>query len=326
MNYQPVLAGNQPNPSAGIQEHFDADKVREGNVQQYVIFPLWSSGSKDPYNTDDDVTFEVKEPEFEVHVSPSSSAKTKKNNDKTKREAKGKSPIDTPVLAVRQISTNNTNTLSAAGPSNTVVSPTLRKSSYVDPSQCPDDPNMPSLEDITYSDDEEDTSILVCLPAFFLKKNPRGYTKLLKIPVRLKLSRRASSIQDAKGLGTSGFTKRNKARHVAQGHTQEEGIYYEEIFAPVARIEAIRLFLAYAFFIGFMVYQMDVKNAFLYGTIEEEVYVCQPPGFKDPNYIDKVYKVIKALYGLHQPPRAWSMLMTSSLAIPIKTCVKLLRS
>ncbi|GJV85256.1 putative ribonuclease H-like domain-containing protein [Tanacetum coccineum] len=77
------------------------------------------------------------------------------------------------------------------------------------------------------------------------------------------------------------------------------------VFAPVARIEAIRLFLAYASFMGFLVYQMDVKSAFLYGTIEEEVYVTQPPGFKDPDHPDKVYKVVKALYGLHQAPRAW---------------------
>nr|GEV58498.1 hypothetical protein [Tanacetum cinerariifolium] len=190
----------------------------------------------------------------------------------------------------------------------------------------------------------------------------------------------------------------NKARLVAQGHTQEEGIDYEEVFAPVARIEAVRLFLAYASFMGFMVYQMDVKGAFLYGTIEEkvgqidqtlfikkqkgdillmqiyvddiifgatnkdlcksfkklmkdkfqissmgeltfflglqailayasfkdfvvyqmdvksvflygkieeEVYVCQHPGFKDPDFLEKVYKVEKALYGLHQAPRAW---------------------
>nr|GFB69095.1 putative ribonuclease H-like domain-containing protein [Tanacetum cinerariifolium] len=88
------------------------------------------------------------------------------------------------------------------------------------------------------------------------------------------------------------------------GHTQEEGIDYEEVFAPVARIEAIRLFLAYASFMGFLVYQMDVKSAFLYGTIEEEVYVCQPPGLEDPENPDKVYKVVKALYGLHQAPRA----------------------
>ncbi|GJS88669.1 putative ribonuclease H-like domain-containing protein [Tanacetum coccineum] len=108
-----------------------------------------------------------------------------------------------------------------------------------------------------------------------------------------------------------GIVIRNKARFVAQGHRQEEGIDYDKVFAPVARIEAIRLFLAYAFFfflhsfMGFMVYQMDVKSAFLYGTIEEEVYVTQPPGFKDPDHPDKVYKVVKALYGLHQAPRAW---------------------
>ncbi|GJX73680.1 putative ribonuclease H-like domain-containing protein [Tanacetum coccineum] len=102
-----------------------------------------------------------------------------------------------------------------------------------------------------------------------------------------------------------GIVVRNKARLVAQGYTQEEGIDYDEVFAPVARIEAIRLFLAYASFMGFIVYQMDVKSAFLYGTIKEEVYVCQPPGFEDPQFPDKVYKVEKALYGLHQAPRAW---------------------
>ncbi|GJU11478.1 putative ribonuclease H-like domain-containing protein [Tanacetum coccineum] len=102
-----------------------------------------------------------------------------------------------------------------------------------------------------------------------------------------------------------GIVVKNKARLVAQGHTQEEGIDYDEVFAPVARIEAIRLFLAYASFKDFVVYQMDVKNAFLYGKIEEEVYVCQPPGFEDPHFPNKVYKVEKALYGLHQAPRAW---------------------
>ncbi|GJS72880.1 putative ribonuclease H-like domain-containing protein [Tanacetum coccineum] len=102
-----------------------------------------------------------------------------------------------------------------------------------------------------------------------------------------------------------GIVIKNKARLVAQGYTQEEGIDYDEVFAPVTRIEAIRLFLAYASFEDFLVYQMDVKSAFLYGKIEEEVYVCQPPGFEDPDFPDRVYKVEKALYGLHQAPRAW---------------------
>nr|GFA78211.1 hypothetical protein [Tanacetum cinerariifolium] len=94
-------------------------------------------------------------------------------------------------------------------------------------------------------------------------------------------------------------------RKRAIGHTQEEGIDYEEVFAPIARIKAIRLFLAYASFMRFPVYQIDVKSIFLYGTIEEEVYICQPPGFEDPQHPDKVYKVVKALYGLHQAPKDW---------------------
>ncbi|GKB61393.1 putative ribonuclease H-like domain-containing protein [Tanacetum coccineum] len=98
---------------------------------------------------------------------------------------------------------------------------------------------------------------------------------------------------------------RNRARLVAQGYTQEEGIDYDEVFSLVAKIEAIRLFLAYASYKDFMVYQMDVKSVFLYGKIENEVYVCQPLGFEDPDFPDRVYKVEKALYGLHQAPRTW---------------------
>nr|GEW01417.1 hypothetical protein [Tanacetum cinerariifolium] len=95
-----------------------------------------------------------------------------------------------------------------------------------------------------------------------------------------------------------GIVIRNKAKLVAQGHTQEEGIDYEEVFAPVARIKAIRLFLAYASFMGFIVYQMDVNSVFLYETIAKEVYVMQPPGFQDPKFPARVYKVEKAMYAL----------------------------
>nr|GEZ34100.1 copia protein [Tanacetum cinerariifolium] len=98
---------------------------------------------------------------------------------------------------------------------------------------------------------------------------------------------------------------RNKTRLVAQGYIQEEGIDYDEVFSPGARIKAIRLFLAYASFMGFTFYQMDAKSAFLYGTIDEEVYVMQPPGFQDLEFPVKVYKVKKAMYGLHQAPRSW---------------------
>nr|GEY45359.1 hypothetical protein [Tanacetum cinerariifolium] len=259
-NYQPVIAGNQPNSSAGIPKNLTTGTLgKEAKfVQQYVLLPLWSSGSKDTQNTDA-AAFEVKELESVVHVSPSSCDQTKKHENKTKREAKGNSRVElstgvrdlhdefeefsdnstngvnaasTPVTVVGPTSTNSTNPFSAVGPSNNVVSSNFElggKSSFMDPSQYPDDPDMPALEDITYSDDEED----------------------------------------------------------------EEGIDYEEFFSLVARIEAIHLFLAYASSMGFMVYQMDFKSAFLYGTIKKEVYVCQPLGFEDLDYPDKVYKVGK---------------------------------
>ncbi|GJV08517.1 retrovirus-related pol polyprotein from transposon TNT 1-94 [Tanacetum coccineum] len=98
---------------------------------------------------------------------------------------------------------------------------------------------------------------------------------------------------------------RNKARLVAKGYAQEEGIDFDESFAPVARLEAVRIFVAYAAHKSFPIYQMDVKTAFLNGPLKEEVYVAQPDGFVDPDHPDKVYRLRKALYGLKQAPRAW---------------------
>ncbi|GKA83309.1 retrovirus-related pol polyprotein from transposon TNT 1-94 [Tanacetum coccineum] len=98
---------------------------------------------------------------------------------------------------------------------------------------------------------------------------------------------------------------RNKARLVAKGYAQEEGIDFEESFALVARLEAVRIFVAYVAHKSFPIYQMDVKTAFLNGLLKEEVYVAQPDGFVDPDHPDKVYRLRKALYGLKQAPRAW---------------------
>nr|GEV63666.1 copia protein [Tanacetum cinerariifolium] len=256
--------------------------------------------------------FEGRKPESEVHVSPSSSTQIKKHDDKTKREAKGKSPVELStgyrnlsvkfkdfsdnninevnavvslVPVIGQISTNSTNTFSAASPSNTAVNPTHGKSSYVNTSQYLIDLNMPELEGIIYSDNEENVG------AEDDFNNLETTITVIPIPTTRVHKDHPDGID-------------YEARLVAQGHTQEEGIDYEEVFALVARIEAIRLFLAYASVMGFMVYQMDIKSAFMYETIKEDVYVCQPLGFEDPDYPDKVYKVVKALYGLHQPPRA----------------------
>ncbi|KAI3805595.1 hypothetical protein L1987_28117 [Smallanthus sonchifolius] len=110
-----------------------------------------------------------------------------------------------------------------------------------------------------------------------------------------------------------GVVVRNKARLVVQGFNLQEGIDYTEVYAPVARLEAIRLFLAFASYKGFKVFQLDVKSAFLYGKVKEEVYVCQPPGFEDPINSSKVFKFDKALYGLHQAPRAWYETLSTHL-------------
>nr|GEZ03378.1 putative ribonuclease H-like domain-containing protein [Tanacetum cinerariifolium] len=221
------------------------------------------------------------------------------------------------VTTIGQNSTNNTNTFSAAGPSNSDVNPTLREYSYVDHSQYPNDPTMPALEDITYSDDKEDvgveadfsnleTTITISpiLTTRVHKDHPvtqiigdlstatqiRYMTRMVKDQVDLPNGKKAMGTKWVfrNKKDERGIVFRNKARLAAQGHIKEEGIDYEEVFAAVARIKAIRLFLAYASFMGFMVYQMDVKSAFLYETIEEEVYVYQPPGFEDPDYPDKV--------------------------------------
>nr|GEX01598.1 ribonuclease H-like domain-containing protein [Tanacetum cinerariifolium] len=261
MNYQPVVVGNQPNPSACIQGNFNAGKVVKEIVsaQQYVLLLLWSTGSQTPQNTDADVAFDVKENESEVHVSPSSSDKTKKHDDKAKREAKGKSHVDlstrvkdlrdefeefssnnanrvnavsAPVTAVGPNPTNITNNFNAASPSDNVVSLNFEisgKYSFVDPSQYPDDIDMPALEDIIYSDDEEDV------------EEPKRVHQVLKDPSWIEA-----------------MQEELLKFKMQKGRTQEEGIYYKEVFAPVARIEAIWLFLAYASFMGFM----DLCKAF----------------------------------------------------------------
>nr|GFA11491.1 retrovirus-related Pol polyprotein from transposon TNT 1-94 [Tanacetum cinerariifolium] len=106
-------------------------------------------------------------------------------------------------------------------------------------------------------------------------------------------------------LNELGGILKNKARLVARGYRQEEGIDFEDSFASVARLEAIRIFLVYAAHKNMVVYQMDVKNVFLNGNMREEVYVSQPDGFVDPDNPNYVYKLKKALYGLKQAPRAW---------------------
>nr|GEU78868.1 putative ribonuclease H-like domain-containing protein [Tanacetum cinerariifolium] len=348
MKYQPVTAGNQSNPSTGFQEEFDAEKAREEATQQYMLFPVWSTGSSNPHNKEGDTAFDGKEhdakkPKSAINLSPSSSAISGEKDNMIKKKDKGNKDFNADFKDYSEDSSNNvsaagpivptagqnysnsTNPISVVGPLNTNTSLARGKSSLQDAYQ---PPKMLEREDFAYSDHENvnaeadfnnlETSITVSpIPTTRTHKDHPVAQIIVDLEIGTKWVYRNK--KDERGI-----VVRNKARHVAQGHIQEEGIDYEEVFAPVARIEAFRLFLAYASFMGFMVYQMDVKSAFLYGTIKEEVYVCQPSGFEDPDHPDKVYKVVKALYSLHQAPRAW-LTEGKSASTPIDTEKPLLK-
>ncbi|GJV03355.1 putative ribonuclease H-like domain-containing protein [Tanacetum coccineum] len=229
--------------------------------------------------------------------------------------------------------TNNVNTVSSTV--NVAGTNEVNADGGIISSELPFDPNMLALEDVSIfnfsSDDEDDgemadinnldTTIQVSpIPTTRIHKDHPLDQVIGDFQSATQTRMMSNNLEEhrknpKRAIGSKwvlknkkderGFVIRNKARLVAQGYTQEEGIDYNEVFAPVARIEAIRLFLAYASFKDFVVYQMDVKSAFLYEKIEEEVYVCQPSGIEDPDFPDRVYKVEKALYGLHQAHRAW---------------------
>ncbi|GJX35343.1 putative ribonuclease H-like domain-containing protein [Tanacetum coccineum] len=220
-------------------------------------------------------------------------------------------------------STNNVNAVSSTvNTVGTEVNVVDSKTSI----ELPNDLNMPELEDIVYSDDDENVGAEAdmnnldafracsvqqrtnhkdfqnCLFSCFLsQEETKKVIQALKDPSWIEAMQDELLQFKLQKVWTLVDLPNGKR---AIGYTQEEGIDYNEVFAPVARIEANRLFLAYASFKDFVVYQMDVKSAFLYGKIEEEVYVCQPSGFEDPDFPHRVYKVEKALYGLHQAPRA----------------------
>ncbi|GJZ23555.1 retrovirus-related pol polyprotein from transposon TNT 1-94 [Tanacetum coccineum] len=118
-------------------------------------------------------------------------------------------------------------------------------------------------------------------------------------------NRRTKKIMETMNNDEENTVIQNKTRLVVRGYRQEEGIDFEESFARVARMEAVRIFLAYATHKSFIVFQMDVKTAFLHGKLKEDVYVCQPKGFIDADHPSHFYKLKKALYGLKQAPRVW---------------------
>nr|GFA08490.1 putative ribonuclease H-like domain-containing protein [Tanacetum cinerariifolium] len=347
INYHPVIAENQTNSHVGFQDTEKVEEEGTHTYVLFPVlsdgFTNSQNNNKDALvdgkEHDDDIQ---KSLYSDIH-SLSSGAQTRKQGDKTENKDKGKSPLVTITgfrdlnaefeecinnssngvnAASSSVSTaghnfiNSTNDFIVAGLSNAAASPIAENSL-----------DMPNLEDLSHSNDAVDVgteadinnleSIILVSPILTTRIHKDHPTSQIIGDLSSTTQTRIDLPYGKRAIGTKwvyrnkkderGIVIRNKARLVAQGHTQEKGIDPKEVFAPVARIKAIRLFLAYASFMGFPVYQMYVKSAFLYGTIEEEVYVCQPPGFEDLENPDKVYKVVKALSGLHQAPRAWKV-------------------
>ncbi|GJW77873.1 putative ribonuclease H-like domain-containing protein [Tanacetum coccineum] len=328
MHYEPVTAGNQTNCDAGIETNVNAGQAgqEKASDHEYILLPLILSNSP-----------------------LSLSSRSTNNKDADEVPEKGDddlTKLDNLLVQQKKGYANNTN-------KDSTVSPFVSTAgqNFTTANDLLTDPLIPDLEDtgiFSGAYDDEDMGAEADLNNLEITMNvsPIPITRIHKYHPKYQIigdiisatqKRRMTKITEEhtmvwtlvdlpkgkRDIGTKlvyrnkkderGIVVRNKERLVAQGYTQEEGIDYDEVLSPVARIEAIRLFLAYASFMGLIVYQMDVKSAFLYGTIEEEVYVYQPPSFADPQFPDKVYKVEKALYGLHQAPRAWCMLRISSL-------------
>nr|GEX36239.1 hypothetical protein [Tanacetum cinerariifolium] len=322
MNYKPVVAGNQSNGNVGTKACDDAGKARMDTIP-----------GKDYVDEDPRQESECKDQEKEDNVNSTNNVNVaginrvnavdpRKESECKDQEKEDNVNITNNMPSLEDISTFNFSSdhedddemVDMNNLDTTIhVSPTLTTRIHKDH---PLDQVIVDLHFTTqtrnmYKNLEEHgfvntihqektvkTFKTVCLLAFYHKKNPKRAIGTKWVFQNKKDER--------------GIVIRNKARLVAQGHIQEEGFDYDVVFAPVARIEAIRLFLAYASFKDFVVYQMDVKIAFFYGKIKEEVYVCQPPGFKDLNFPNKVFKVEKALYGLYQALRAWYETLSTS--------------
>nr|GEU61704.1 ribonuclease H-like domain, reverse transcriptase, RNA-dependent DNA polymerase [Tanacetum cinerariifolium] len=375
MNYQPAVAGNQPNHNVGIKENLDAGKVKKETIsaQQYVLLPLWSTGSPTGVR---DLRAEFEEFSFNI---------TNRVNT-----------VSTPINAAGPNPTNSTNNFNTASPFDTAVSPNFgiaRKSSFIDPSKYPDDLDMPELEDIIYSDDEKDvgaeadlsnleTNISISLIPTTLVHKDHLVTQIISdltlAPQTRSMERMSMNYQPAVAGNQPNHNVGIK-ENLDAGKVKKETISAQQYVllplwstgSPTGVRDLRAEFEEFSFnitnrvntvstpinaagpnptnstnnfntaspfdtavspnfgiarkssFIDPSKYpddldmpelediiysddekDMDVKSDFLYEAIKEEVYVYQPLGFEDLNYPDKVYKVVKALYGLHQAPRA----------------------
>nr|GEV00671.1 ribonuclease H-like domain-containing protein [Tanacetum cinerariifolium] len=271
MNYVQVIAGTNSNDFAGKGASFDADQssMEIGHSQDYILVPLWNDGSifdsssKDSYGDNKDNDGSCKESEIDNQERPNAKNSTKDVN-----------------TAGPSINTTNLNINTDSLKVNIV-----RQSDDFFGA----DNDMRSLDGVeVFISNIFITYHVLTTPNTRIHKDHSLNNVIGDMQSGVQ-TRRMTVTSDEQGFISAIYEEKTHE----DLHTwvyQEEGIDYDEVFSPVARIEAIRLFLAYASFIGFLVYQMDVKSAFLYRRIEEEVYVCQPLGFEDPDYPDKVYK------------------------------------
>ncbi|GJY52361.1 putative ribonuclease H-like domain-containing protein [Tanacetum coccineum] len=343
MNYIPVVAGSNSNDSIGIEESAGTDHSGEetGSSQNYILMPLWKDGGIDDQERTENSAQDVNTTGPSINTT-STKFNTGSLNINIVSPIVATAPLesiyadffgDEPKLDLSNIATTypvpfTPNTRIHKDQSLDHVIGDVQ--SGVQTRRMINEQGFISAVYKGKTHEDLHTCLFTC---FLSQEEPKKVIQALKDPswieamqeelLQFKLQQVWTLVDlpyGKRAIGTKwvyrnkkderGIVIRNKARLVAQGYTQEEGIDYDEVFAPVARIDAIRLFLAYASFKDFVVYQMDVKSAFLYGKIEEEVYVCQPPGFEDPEFPDKVYKVEKALYGLHQAPKAWKEMCT----------------
>ncbi|GJY09060.1 putative ribonuclease H-like domain-containing protein [Tanacetum coccineum] len=325
MNYKPDVAGNQSNGSAGTRACDNVGKARVKTVpgKDYILLPLWTQ-----------------DPPFSFSSMDSPDVGFKPSGEEEKKNAKDLRNEDSEVLKDNDVDENivygcaddpNMPELEEIGRFSDAEDDILEADmnnldTYFQVSPVPttriykDHPIEQIIRDLNSAPQTRRMTKNLLEHGFFSTtlKQRRNHENLQNCLFACFLSKeepKKSYLMEKRSIGTKwlfrnkkderGIVIKNKARLVAQRYTQEEGIDYDEVFAPVAIIEAIRLFLAYASFKDFMVYQMDVNSAFLYGKIEEEVYVCQPLGFEDPDFPDRVYKVERELYGLHQALRAW---------------------
>nr|GEW66427.1 ribonuclease H-like domain-containing protein [Tanacetum cinerariifolium] len=307
MNYEPVSLENQANKSAGPQEANNsagsqANADQEDKIQKTTDCKTCETPVSQVIQIFQEELEKLKRQE-------------KKANDSVWKEA---------THETQDVTTNSTNLLNTISAPTSVVGPSRALND--DEASYPDDPSMPYLEDIyaspsvgiftdsSYDDKGVVTDFNNLETTMTVSPTPttrihtiHPKTQILRDPL-LAVQTRSKVHKNYKARALKMkvvlmLCKRNCCSF--EFRRQEEGIDYDEVFALVASIEAIRIFIAFASYMGFIVYQMDVKNAFLYGTINEEVYVTKTLRFVDPKFPNKVYKVVKALYGLHQAPRAW---------------------